>query len=267
MCTIVILRRPGDDWPTLIAANRDERHDRPSKPPGPHWPDRPDIVAGLDILAGGSWLGINAGGLVAAALNREGTLGPAAGKRSRGELVLEALDHSDAVDAAEALAALDPGAYRPFNLALADNRDAFLVVHRDASGGAPITVEPLPEGLSMITAIDRDDPRSARIRLYRPRFLAAAAPDPARGDWSSWEALLASREAEPGAGPSGALFIDGTPPGDPGRFGTVSSSLMALPAIERPHLRPVWRFASGPPEDWRWEDVKRLAGPSSEPWN
>src|SRR6185369_12562384 len=100
MCTVVILRRPGATWPTLIAANRDERQDRPWSPPGPHWPDRPEVVAGLDHLAGGSWLGINAHGLAAAILNRQGTLGPADGKRSRGELVLEALDHADAVDAA-----------------------------------------------------------------------------------------------------------------------------------------------------------------------
>src|SRR5579884_844993 len=147
MCTIVILRRPGEDWPVLIAANRDERHDRPWKKPDFHWPDRPEVVAGLDVLAGGTWLGLNAGGLVAAVLNREGTLGPAAGKRSRGELVLEALDHVDAVDAADALAALDPTAYRPFNLLVADNRDAFLLSHRDASGGTSVAVELLPEGL------------------------------------------------------------------------------------------------------------------------
>jgi uncharacterized protein with NRDE domain len=64
------------------------------------------LVAGLDVLAGGSWLGINDWGLVAAVLNRHGSLGPEANRRSRGELVLEALDHADAVAAAEALSHL-----------------------------------------------------------------------------------------------------------------------------------------------------------------
>ena len=129
MCTLVLSRRPGTAWPLVLAANRDELADRPARPPGRHWPERPEVVAGLDLQAGGSWLGINDHGVVAGVLNRPGTLGPAAGKRSRGELVLEALDHADAAAAAHALSDLDPDAYRPFNLVIADNRDAFWLRH------------------------------------------------------------------------------------------------------------------------------------------
>src|SRR3981189_2346500 len=89
MCTLVILRRPEHDWPVIIGANRDEMIDRPAKPPGRHWADRAEVVAGLDLLAGGSWLGINDWGVAAAVLNRHGSLGPAAGLRSRGEIVLQ----------------------------------------------------------------------------------------------------------------------------------------------------------------------------------
>src|ERR1700719_1673890 len=132
MCTLVILRRPEHDWPVIIGANRDEMIDRPAEPPGRHWPDREEVVAGRDLLAGGSWLGLNDWGVAAAVLNRHGSLGPAAGLRSRGELVLEALDHADAVAAAEALSYLDPAAYRSFNLIVADNRDAFWLCHDGA---------------------------------------------------------------------------------------------------------------------------------------
>src|SRR5262249_60559477 len=124
MCTLVILRRPEHDWPVIIGANRDEMIDRRSKPPGRHWLDRAEVVAGRDLLAGGSWLGLNDWGVAAAILNRHGSLGPAAGLRSRGELVLEALDHADAVAAATALADLDPAAYRSFNLIVAHNPHA-----------------------------------------------------------------------------------------------------------------------------------------------
>ena len=93
MCTLVILYRPDHDWPVLIAANRDEMLDRAWSAPARHWPDRPEVVAGRDKLAGGSWLGVNDHGVAAGILNRLGSLGPDANKRTRGELVLEALDH------------------------------------------------------------------------------------------------------------------------------------------------------------------------------
>src|SRR6185295_1626446 len=111
MCTVVLLSRPGHAWPVLIGANRDEMVDRAWDPPARHWADRPEVIAGRDRLAGGSWLGINDHGVVACVLNRRHTLGPDAHKRSRGELVLEALDHADAVDAAGALAALAADSY------------------------------------------------------------------------------------------------------------------------------------------------------------
>ena len=128
----------------MIAANRDEMADRPWSPPARHWPDRPDVTAGRDDLAGGSWLGINETGVVVAILNRRGTLGPMDGMRSRGELVLDALDHADAVEAVEALSALDPAAYRSFNMVIADNRDVFWLAHRGTDGR--IWAERVPEG-------------------------------------------------------------------------------------------------------------------------
>src|SRR5580698_9094338 len=143
MCTLVILRRPDHLWPVVIGANRDEMIERPWRPPGRHWPDRPEVVAGLDLLGGGSWLGVNDWGVAAAVLNRHGSLGPMPGQRSRGELVLEALDHADAVAAAEALTYLDPTAYRTFNLIVADNRDAFWLRHAD---DGRIAIHPIPEG-------------------------------------------------------------------------------------------------------------------------
>src|SRR5215211_6629536 len=115
MCTLIILRRPEHDWPVVIGANRDEMIDRPAKPPGRHWPDRVEVVAGLDLLAGGSWLGVNDWGVAAAVLTD-----------------------------------LDPLAYRSFNLIVADNRDAFWLRHAAQGGG--IEAHPLPDGLSVIAA-------------------------------------------------------------------------------------------------------------------
>lgn len=250
MCTVVFLRRPDHSWPLIVGANRDEMADRPWLPPGRHWPDR-DVIGGLDELAGGTWLGLNDTGVVAGVLNRPGTLGPAAGLRSRGELPLEALDHADAASAATALGGLNSAAWRPFNLFVADNRDAFWI--RSIGGGKPgsVSVAEIPVGLSMLTAHDLNDMHSARIRFFMPRFAAAPAPDPDRADWAAWETLLTSREAEPEAGPQGAMMII-TQTG----FGTTSSSLIALPSIATaPTRKPVWRFARNHAESLRYEDV------------
>src|SRR5271169_6153655 len=246
MCTVVILRRPDHRWPVLLGANRDEMTDRPWKAPARHWPDRPEVVAGLDVLAGGSWLGINDWGVAAAVLNRTGSLGPAPGRRSRGELVLEALDHADAVTAAAALADLDPDSYRTFNLIVADERDGFWLRH---AGGRRIEVRPLKEGLSMIAAGDVDDLGTRRLELALPAFREWPAPDPDRNDWAGWEALLGSTRSPPGEPATAAMRFrsDG--------YGTVSSAVIALPALGEPERRPIFRFASWLPEATPWQDV------------
>ena len=135
MCTVVFLRRPDHRWPLLLAANRDEMADRPWQKPGRYWPDRPEVTAGRDQLAGGSWLGVNDTGVAAGILNRKDSLGPDPALRSRGELVLEALDHADAIQAAEALAELDPHSYRSFNLFVADNREKLVLKPASSYGG------------------------------------------------------------------------------------------------------------------------------------
>jgi hypothetical protein len=248
MCTVILLRRPDAPWPILIGANRDEMINRPWRPPGRHWDDRPNVVAGQDELAGGSWMGLNDEGVFAGILNRMGTLGPAAGKRSRGELVLEALDHADAVDAASALAELDPAAYRPFNMLIADNRDAFWL----RADGQTVRATPLAEGLFMLTAFELNDAaHDPRIQAFLPRFEAAPPPDPETGDWASWQDLLAapvppgSRDREAGL----SFQLDNG-------FGTRSSALLALPAMARSGVKPVFLFAPGPPDQTAYAPIE-----------
>src|SRR6266568_2551447 len=119
MCTVVVLFRPLHAWPVILLANRDEQLDRAWDPPAAWWPDHPGIVAGRDRTAGGTWMGVNANGMTAAVLNRPGSLGPAAGKRSRGELPLLALAETTASAAIDAVASLDAGQWRGFNLVIA----------------------------------------------------------------------------------------------------------------------------------------------------
>jgi uncharacterized protein with NRDE domain len=227
MCTVVVLVRPGHAWPVLFAANRDERVDRPWDPPAAYWPDRPGVLAGRDRTAGGTWLGMNRHGVVAAVLNRQGTLGPAEGKRSRGELPLMALAQPTALAAVAAIAALDAGQWRAFNMVIADAHGAHFL--RGLGSGHP-EAEALPAGLHMVTAHDPNDPDSPRVARHFSRFQAAALPAPP--DWDGWREVLADT-----SGPAGTEI--NIPPR--GGFGTVSSSLIALGSW------PEWLFAAGPP--------------------
>jgi hypothetical protein len=255
MCTAVILRRPGHEWPLIFAANRDEMVERPWRPPDRHWPDRPEVTAGLDTLSGGSWLGVNDFGLLAAVLNRYGSLGPAPDKRSRGELVLEALDHADALAASDALRHIEPAAFRTFNLIIADDRDAFWLANREDDGSRPVECMPIPEGLSMLTARDLNDTGSPRIRAHLEAFRELDAPmpdaeDAGGGEWSHWAQTMAQRQGEAGDGWEAGMTVIS----DFG-FETVSSSLIALPnrRLGNRHDRqdppePVWLFAPGRPD-------------------
>ena len=238
MCTLIIRWCPGNDWPLIIGSNRDEMMIRPSKPPGRHWLDRPEVTAGMDDEAGGSWLGVNDFGVVAAILNRSNSLGPKAGKRSRGELVLEALDHSDARDAAAALFNINQNAYRSFNMILADNRDAFWLKHTETSA---ITLQDIPKGISMITADDLNDIQSPRIAQYLKRIRKAKVPDPGTNDWTEWQAILADRREHIDGNPLTSINITT----DYG-FGTVSSSLLAVPSSFDNEIQ--WQFCTGSPD-------------------
>ena len=254
MCTVVILYRPDHDWPLIAAANRDEMIDRQCRPPGRHWPERPNVVAGLDELAGGTWLGMNDSGVVAGILNRVNTLGPLPGLESRGKIPLRALTAGDAHVAAKIVTDLDADAYRPFNVFVADNRDAFWIRCRQtdhtAKGSNVLEITKIPPGLSMITAYDRNDLNSPRIRRYLTQFQNASEPDPESGDWLEWTSLLGCTGHDPNAGPGGAMCVVT----DHG-FGTVSSSLIALPNKNRTAVGPVWLFSSGPPRKATYTEV------------
>jgi hypothetical protein len=221
----------------MLAANRDEMLARAWDPPGVWWPAQPNVVAGRDRSAGGTWMGINCAGLIAAVLNRPGSLGRAAGKRSRGELPLLALRHASAAKAAEAIASLDARQWRSFNLVLADRTQVIFV--RGLGYGHP-QAQVLAPGLHMVTAHDPDDWGSPRVARHLPRLRVARPPD--TDGWAAWQSILADRTG------CQAEQINIEPRGG---FGTVCTSLVALPA----NGMPCWLFAAGPPDQAGFEPV------------
>ena len=167
--------------------------------------------------------------LVAAVLNRPGSLGPAPGKRSRGDLPLLALTHETAAGAAGAMAALDGAAYRTFNLVLADREASGSSAAR--AGGRSAAVAP---GLHWSPRTTRRYGQSAGARASAA-VQRRAAPRPAAGDWS-----VLGRVARRPAGPRGAAL---NVPAE-GGFSTVCASLAAVSAQGAPGLA-VRRRAAG----------------------
>jgi len=91
MCTVLLRFAPGETWPLLLAAVRDEFVDRAWDPPGAHWGD--GLWGGRDRTAGGTWLAVDPQTPgVAAVLNGVRLPPPAVGVRpTRGTLPLDAL--------------------------------------------------------------------------------------------------------------------------------------------------------------------------------
>jgi hypothetical protein len=244
MCTVLLLLRPGHRWPLLLGANRDERLDRAFEPPGRYWPQQPRIVAGRDVLGGGSWFGVNDDGVVATIVNGMDRLGPLAGKASRGDLVLRALRERDARGAAAAIGALEPERYRGFTLLVADRTSAFAV---RSDEHALITRELAP-GHHMVTPDGTDVAASPRFAEHFPAFRAATPPDPGAADWASWTELLKHADEDD---PHRAMTVVTAH-----AFGTVCSALLALPAEQQ--ASPVLLFANGPPTR---APYRRIAAP------
>lgn len=118
MCLILLAWHAHPRYPLVLVANRDEFHERPTLA-ADFWPQQPRLLAGRDLQAGGTWLGVTRSGRIAAVTNYREPLVPEAPlERSRGELVTGFLAGRQA-PLAHAEALLTSGSsYRGFNLLL-----------------------------------------------------------------------------------------------------------------------------------------------------
>jgi len=195
MCLILFAWQAHPRYELVLAANRDEFHDRPSAPAG-FWDEQPGILAGRDLEAGGTWLGITRERRLAALTNhREEARPAAAGRRSRGLLVNGWLSGAGApLPAAREL--LDAGAeYRGFNLLLGRPGELVYLSNR---GAAPRRVAPGVHGLSN-HLLDTDWPK---VRAGRARLAPLLARDTV--DSGALFDLLADADPVDGELPGGA---------------------------------------------------------------
>jgi len=141
MCLIVIGWRVHPAYPLVVAANRDEFYVRPTAD-ATRWPEAPQVIGGLDLEAGGTWLGITETGRFAAVTNvRESNM--TKGARSRGALTRDFLRCD--LPAGDYARQIDGKRYSGFNLLLADGESLFYCSNRD---GKPRALPPGIYGLS-----------------------------------------------------------------------------------------------------------------------
>lgn len=142
MCLIIVAWQAHPRWPLVVVANRDEFHARPTVPLAP-WPDVPGVIAGRDLAAGGTWLGVaqgEAGTFRFAAVTNVREPGAPPGSRSRGALTRDYLAAGGAAagHAAGLAASGSLTDYAGFNLLLADDAELWYLSNRAGHGPRPL---------------------------------------------------------------------------------------------------------------------------------
>lgn len=204
MCVVALAHQVHPDWPLILIGNRDEFHARPAAPLA-EWDDGSGIVAGRDLQAGGTWLGVHRpSGRAVVVTNVRGAM-PDPAKESRGALVVDMLGGEGrfADPAAE-----DLPRFNAFNLFTVGGGSPRLLTNRPV----PL-IMPLDPGVHALAnePVDAPCPRAERLRA------ALAAVVDARSDP---EGLLDMLMAEDDP----ALFLRGDV------YGTRASTLVAVSA-------------------------------------
>ncbi len=194
MCLIVLAWRSRPGLPLAVAANRDEWRDRPAET-AHWWPDHPELLAGRDLQAGGTWMGVTRNSRFAAVTNFRDPAERRTTAKSRGALVTEFLLGSDSPARYLSNLAARSRDYNGFNLILGDGEMLFYYGSRE---GVPRAIEPGVHGLSNHT-LDEPWPKVLRGNRAMEAALESKDPEPALFDMLS-DAQGVSDEALPNTG-------------------------------------------------------------------
>lgn len=122
MCILLLSLRQHPQYPLIVAANREESYDRPTAVAA-FWDDAPDILAGRDLLQGGTWLGITRQGRFAALTNFRDLQANRPDGPSRGRLVSEFLRGNQTPDDYLASVVTNGHSYSGFSLVVGDGNE------------------------------------------------------------------------------------------------------------------------------------------------
>lgn len=173
MCLLITLFQVMPGAPLIVAANRDERLDRPAVPATVLHEHSPRVLGGQDLLAGGTWLAVSERGVVAGLTNQPTADGRDPAKRSRGELPLACVRQDSAAAAVEALAAeVTPARYNPCWMLVGDREKLFTVAI--TPGSDKPEVDELAPGLHVLenAPLRAGSPKAAFVRGLVEQALA-----------------------------------------------------------------------------------------------
>lgn len=169
MCLVVIAQGSHPHYALVIAANRDEFHDRPTRAAAA-WPERASVYGGRDLSAGGAWMAADRRGRLALVTNIRGASG---GERSRGLLVRDLLLDRAPISAAISQLQDQRAQYRPFNLIAGTTNGLWFL---GSDGGAPTALSQATHTLSN-ASLDTPWPKSRRLAAQMRAWCAAGDPD------------------------------------------------------------------------------------------
>jgi uncharacterized protein with NRDE domain len=168
LCLILIGWKTHPACPLVVAANRDEFHARRAAPAN-YWRDRPEILAGRDLQAMGTWMGVSRAGRFAAVTNYRGAR-EASAAESRGALVTGFLANRATPAAYTADIAGRAASYSGFNLLTYDRRELWWMSNRN---GTPRRLEP---GYYALGNLLLDSPEVQPIKQRFSETLPAVEP-------------------------------------------------------------------------------------------
>lgn len=171
MCLILFALASHPRYPLIVAANRDELYARPSQPMQ-WWSETPQVLAGLDLEAGGTWLGMTRSGRFAAVTNVREGVPRESWQRSRGDLTRNFLLGDDSPAAYAALAHTQGEHYAGFNLLVGDTQALYYCSNR---GEGPRRLSPGIYGLSN-DSLDTAWPKVRTGKIALQQALVAATP-------------------------------------------------------------------------------------------
>lgn len=175
MCLVVLAHRMHPRYRLVVAANRDEFHAREAAPLS-WWSDRPGLLAGRDLVSGGTWLGATLGGRFATVTNfREFERSVGADAPSRGGLVPAFLADTGAAGDHLQRTVADAGRYAGYSLLADDGSSLWYASNR---GQRPVELGAGVYGLAN-DRLDEPWPKVVAGRQRMERAIAAEDVDPA----------------------------------------------------------------------------------------